>query len=69
MQYRHFKLKYISDTVRLRLYALLQDENDAKLDVMNVSFWQQKNPWQIIFDGYKKGMRPGKQASLAECIS
>ena len=41
--------------------GMLQAENSEKLDIMNHSFWTQKNPWQIIFDGYKTGIRPGKQ--------
>ena len=41
--------------------GILQAENNAKIDIMKESFWSQKNPWQIIFDGYKTGMRPGKQ--------
>lgn len=42
--------------------GMLQDENNVKFDVTNVSFWlQEPNPWQIIFDGYKKGIKPGKQ--------
>ena len=40
---------------------MLPEENDANFDVTNISFWVSKNPWQIIFDGYKKGITPGKQ--------
>ena len=33
-----------------------------EFDVTNISFWvKEENPWQIIFDGYKKGIKPGKQ--------
>ena len=41
--------------------GMLPDENENKFDIHNKSFWMQKNPWQIIFDGYKKGISPGKQ--------
>lgn len=46
--------------------GMLQEENKAKFDVTNVTFWMEEpNPWQIIFDGYKKGIKPGKQARLS----
>ena len=33
-----------------------------EFDVTNITFWvKEENPWQIIFDGYKKGIKPGKQ--------
>ena len=43
--------------------GMLPDENNANFDVTNISFWVSKNPWQIIFDGYKKGITPGKQVN------
>ena len=43
--------------------GMLPDENNANFDVTNISFWVSKNPWQIIFDGYKKGITPGKQVT------
>jgi hypothetical protein len=37
-------------------------ENNNDFDINNDSFWMENpNPWQIIFDGYKKGIKPGKQ--------
>lgn len=45
--------------------GMLKEENNVDFDVTNVSFWvNEPNPWQIIFDGYKKGIKPGKQVSL-----
>lgn len=45
--------------------GMLPEENDNEFDVTNVSFWlKEPNPWQIIFDGYKKGIKPGKQVPL-----
>ena len=41
--------------------GMLQSENNNPIDINNVSFWMQKNPWQIMFDGYKTGIFPGKQ--------
>ena len=41
--------------------GMLQSENNNHIDINNVSFWMQKNPWQIMFDGYKPGILPGKQ--------
>ncbi len=44
--------------------GMLKEENHETFEVTNVSFWlQERNPWQIIFDGYKKGIKPGKQVS------
>ena len=43
--------------------GMLPEENDANFDVTNISFWVSKNPWQIIFDGYRKGITPGKQVN------
>ena len=43
--------------------GMLPEENNANFDVTNISFWVSKNPWQIIFDGYKKGITPGKQVN------
>ena len=46
--------------------GMLPNENNNKFDVTNVSFWMNEpNPWQIIFDGYKKGIKPGKQVSFS----
>ena len=45
--------------------GMLPQENHVKFDVTNVSFWlKEPNPWQIIFDGYKKGIKPGKQVRM-----
>jgi len=42
--------------------GILPWENNNKFDINNDSFWlENPNPWQIIFDGYKKGIKPGKQ--------
>ncbi len=44
---------------------MLPEENNHKFDVTNVTFWlKEPNPWQIIFDGYKKGIKPGKQVRM-----
>ena len=46
--------------------GMLPEENHNKFDVTNISFWlEEPNPWQIIFDGYKKGIKPGKQVGIA----
>ena len=45
--------------------GMLPNENHKDFDVTNVSFWiKEPNPWQIIFDGYKKGIKPGKQVNF-----
>ena len=41
--------------------GLLPSENDGDFDIHNNSFWGTENPWQVIFDGYKRGIKPGKQ--------
>ena len=41
--------------------GMLQEENNNPIDINNISFWRQKNPWQIMFDGYKTGINLGKQ--------
>ena len=41
--------------------GMLQSENNNPIDINSMSFWRQKNPWQIIFDGYKTGINLGKQ--------
>jgi hypothetical protein len=41
--------------------GILQSENKNNIDINNESFWYQKNPWQIMFDGYKTGIVLGKQ--------
>ena len=42
--------------------GILPWENNNEFDINNDSFWiDNSNPWQIIFDGYKKGIKPGKQ--------
>ena len=42
--------------------GILPWENNNVFDINNDSFWMENpNPWQIIFDGYKKGIKPGKQ--------
>lgn len=42
--------------------GILPWENNNDFDINNDSFWMENpNPWQIIFDGYKKGIKPGKQ--------
>jgi hypothetical protein len=42
--------------------GILPWENNNEFDINNDSFWiDNPNPWQIIFDGYKKGIKPGKQ--------
>ena len=42
--------------------GILPWENNNDFDINNDSFWMDNpNPWQIIFDGYKKGIKPGKQ--------
>ena len=42
--------------------GILQSENNNKIDINKAEFWMKnKNPWQIIFDGYKKGIALGKQ--------
>ena len=44
--------------------GMLPDENHNKFDVTNISFWlEEPNPWEIIFNGYKKGIKPGKQVN------
>ena len=43
--------------------GMLQEENNAQFDISDGSFWGKPNPWQIIFDGYKSGIKPGKQVS------
>ncbi len=41
--------------------GMLPSENNHKFDISNMSFWtKEPNPWQIIFDGYKSGITPGK---------
>lgn len=46
--------------------GMLPNENNNKFDVTNVTFWMKEpNPWQVIFDGYKKGIKPGKQVSFS----
>ncbi len=42
--------------------GMLQAENDHAFNISNNTFWlKEPNPWQIIFDGYKSGIKPGKQ--------
>ena len=41
--------------------GMLPNENNRDFDITSHTFWRKKNPWQIIFDGYKTGIRPGKQ--------
>ena len=47
--------------------GMLPSENNATIDIFNGSFWSQKNEfgrpnvWQVMFDGYKTGIFPGKQ--------
>ena len=41
--------------------GMLQSENKNDININNESFWYQKNPWQIMFDGYKTGIVLGKQ--------
>ncbi|CAB4066396.1 ASICN [Lepeophtheirus salmonis] len=41
--------------------GMLPSENKVK-NTLNYDFWSQnKNPWEILFDGYKAGIKPGKQ--------
>jgi hypothetical protein len=44
--------------------GMLPQENHNKFDINNITFWVKDSPWQIIFDGYKKGITPGKQVIL-----
>jgi len=48
--------------------GMLPSENAEQIDVMNASFWQKKNPWQVIFDNYKMGIRPGKGGAVQVLI-
>ena len=42
--------------------GILPQENDGNFDPSNISFWfNSDNPWQQLFDGYKTGIKPGKQ--------
>ncbi len=49
--------------------GMLQEENNAQFDISDGSFWGKPNPWQIIFDGYKSGIKPGKQVSQPFCLN
>ena len=44
--------------------GMLKSENENPIDVNNESFWMQKNPWQIMFNGYKTGINLGKQVRI-----
>lgn len=42
--------------------GMLPWENNNEFDINDGDFWTNRsNPWQFIFDGYKKGIKPGKQ--------
>ena len=42
--------------------GMLPTENNNNFNINDPNFWMNnKNPWQIIFDGYKTGIHPGKQ--------
>ena len=49
--------------------GMLPEENNNYVDITNGSFWSQKNElgrynvWQVMFDGYKTGIFPGKQGA------
>ncbi len=41
--------------------GMLASENHNAFNISDGAFWGGPNPWQIIFDGYKSGIKPGKQ--------
>ncbi len=41
--------------------GMLRGENANAFNIGDGRFWSGPNPWQIIFDGYRAGIKPGKQ--------
>ena len=40
---------------------MLPWENNNDINVFSPEFWSEPNPWQMLFEGYKPGVAPGKQ--------